>query len=91
MTATEFNKKYTQFIPKGWSGLTVNIEQVVDFLDEYFTQQIRHNDDVEIHQIKLKFDYARVYTNLSQELNSLLEQQINILTGVTKFTPQIRD
>lgn len=91
MTSAEFNVKYKDNIEKGYYGLAINHPQVVDFLDDYFTVSLREKVDFKIHQIKEKFGYARVYTTLPQELNTLLENQINILTGKKKFNPVITD
>lgn len=88
-TNTEFNAQYKDYIEDRYYGLTIDDPQVVGFLDDYFKVCIREKIDFKIQQIKSKFGYAKVYTTLPDALNTLLEKQINILTGKVKFTPTI--
>jgi hypothetical protein len=65
MTATEFNEKYKKHIPKGWYGLGFDIPEITEMLDEEIGKICeKWGDAFEIHQIKLKFNMPRVYTNL---------------------------
>ena len=60
MTQSEFNHKYKQYIPQGWSGLEFDIEAVTDYLDRIMQDMILI-PGFELHQIKLKFDWPRFY------------------------------
>ena len=60
MTQQEFNLKYKQWIPEGWSGLDFDVPQVTEYLDQVM-QDLVLIPGFELHQIKLKFDWPRVY------------------------------
>jgi hypothetical protein len=60
MTQNEFNKKYEQWIPEGWSGLDFDTPQVTEYMDQIMQDMIRI-PGFELHQIKMKFDWPRFY------------------------------
>lgn len=60
MTQNEFNHKYKQWIPEGWSGLDFDIPQVTEYMDQIMQDMILI-PGFELHQIKLKFDWPRFY------------------------------
>ena len=60
MTREEFNAKYKQWIPQGWSGLEFDVPQVTEYLDAVM-QDLVLIPGFELHQIKLKFDWPRFY------------------------------
>ena len=60
MTREEFNHKYEQWIPQGWSGLDFDVEQVTEYLDQVMQDMIRI-PGFELHQIKMKRDWPRFY------------------------------
>jgi len=60
MTRQEFNEKYKQWIPEGWSGLDLDMPQVTEYLDQAM-QDLIMIPGFELHQIKLKFDWPRFY------------------------------
>ena len=60
MTREEFNAKYEQWIPQGWSGLDFDVEQVTEYLDQVMQDMIRI-PGFELHQIKMKWDWPRFY------------------------------
>ena len=60
MTQQEFNLKYKQWIPEGWSGLDFDVPQVTEYLDQVM-QDLVLIPGFELHQIKLKFDWPRFY------------------------------
>jgi hypothetical protein len=60
MTQKQFNEKYKQWIPDGWSGLDFDIPQVTEYLDTVMQDMIMI-PGFELHQIKLKFDWPRFY------------------------------
>ena len=60
MTQQEFNAKYKQWIPEGWSGLDFDVPQVTEYLDQVM-QDLVLIPGFELHQIKMKFDWPRVY------------------------------
>ena len=60
MTRDEFNAKYKQWIPQGWSGLDFDVEQVTEYLDQVM-QDLVLIPGFELHQIKMKWDWPRFY------------------------------
>ncbi len=60
MTREEFNHKYKQWIPEGWSGLDFDIPQVTEYMDLVMQDMILI-PGFELHQIKLKWDWPRFY------------------------------
>ena len=60
MTREEFNHKYEQWIPQGWSGLDFDVEQATEYLDQVMQDMIRI-PGFELHQIKMKRDWPRFY------------------------------
>lgn len=64
MTRQEFNEKYKQWIPEGWSGLDLDMPQVTEYLDQAM-QDLIMIPGFELHQIKLKFDWPRFYFTTS--------------------------
>lgn len=64
MTQQEFNAKYKQWIPEGWSGLDFDRPQVTEYLDAVM-QDLVLIPGFELQQIKLKFDWPRFYFTTS--------------------------
>jgi hypothetical protein len=64
MTRQEFNEKYKQWIPQGWSGLDFDVPQVTEYVDKIM-QDLIMIPGFELHQIKLKFDWPRFYFTTS--------------------------
>ena len=60
MTQQEFNAKYKQWIPQGWSGLDFDMPQVTEYLDQVMQDMIMI-PGFELHQIKMKWDWPRFY------------------------------
>ena len=60
MTREEFNAKYKQYIPQGWSGLDFDMPQATEYLDQVMQDMIRI-PGFELHQIKMKWDWPRFY------------------------------
>ena len=85
MTREEFNAKYKQWIPEGWSGLDFDIPQVTEYLDQVM-QDLVLIPGFELHQIKLKFDWPRFYFTTSFKDKGLelaiavkIQEQINAI------------
>ena len=81
MRASEFNKKYKDYIEVGFEeqGLEFDIPQVTKWLDNIF-QDLILIPDFTYAQIKIKFGMARFYTTLkSVQLTFLIEEKINTL------------
>ena len=60
MTQQEFNAKYAQWIPEGWSGLDFDIPEVTEYLDALM-RDLTLIPGFELHQIKMKWDWPRFY------------------------------
>ncbi len=85
MTREEFNHKYKQWIPEGWSGLDFEVPQVIEYLDQVM-QDLVMIPGFELHQIKMKFDWPRVYftTSFKNKATELaivvkIQEQINAI------------
>ena len=85
MTQQEFNSKYAQWIPEGWSGLEFDIEKVTDYLDTVMEDMILI-PGFKIQQIKLKFNMARFYFETAWKRKELeggimikVEERINAI------------
>lgn len=60
MTQQEFNHKYKQWIPEGWSGLEFDVQEVNEYLDQVM-QDLVLIPGFELQQCKMKFDWPRFY------------------------------
>ena len=85
MTQQEFNHKYKQWIPQGWSGLDFDVPQVTEYLDQVM-QDLVLIPGFELHQIKLKFNMARFYFETAWKRKELeggimikVEERINAI------------
>jgi len=61
MTAEEFNKKWEKHLEKGHYGMDIHNDEVIDYMDKEFTEEVKTNPNFTYTQIKLKFNMARVY------------------------------
>ena len=85
MTQQEFNLKYKQWIPEGWSGLEFDVPQVTEYLDQVM-QDLVLMPGFELHQIKLTFNMARFYFETAWKRKELeggimikVEERINAI------------
>ena len=77
MTKYEFNIKWLAYIEDGYYGLEFDIPEVTKFLDNIMLD-LTKIPGFKIHQIKMKFNNSRFYTNLgSYMLSNLIERKIN--------------
>lgn len=88
MTATEFNRKYVQYLEEGHYGLDIDVPDVVKFLDELFEDYLTKIDGFTYSQIKMKYSYSIFYFSISadsaeyhtnQAIQFLVENTINML------------
>lgn len=78
-TSEEFNKKYGNFLEDGYNGLSIDILEVVDFLDKIFSDLVKINS-FKYFQIKLTFGMARFYAEgITPEIQFLVEDKLNQL------------
>lgn len=77
MTTEEFNKKYENHLEEGFYGLAIGNESVIKYLDQEFEKYIKQNPEFQYSQIKMKFQYVRIYTNASCEQNKIWEKEID--------------
>jgi len=89
MTQEDFNDKYSDYLEEGFFGLDMgrdSTEEVVKFLDKIFEDVLTKIPGFKYNQIKIKFGYARFYTNIwSMELMTMVESQLNeMLDKITK-------
>jgi len=88
MTADQFNEKYKAYLEEMHYGLDINIPSVVEYLDTVF-QELTKIEGFQYSQIKLKFNTARVYTNLytilptfTRLIDRTIEQEIDVLVRI---------
>ena len=87
MTSFEFNEKYKDYLEEGHYGLAIDIPSVVKFLDGIFSLVLIYLPGFTYSQIKLKFNYSRVYTTLQYHtMTYWIETEINRL--VKEFDKQ---
>ena len=87
MTSFEFNEKYKDYLEEGYYGLAIDIPSVVKFLDGIFSLVLIHLPEFKYSQIKLKFNYSRVYTTIQYHtMTYWIETEINRL--VEEFDKQ---
>ena len=67
MTREAFNRKYASRIGSGFYGMAIEDEEICDYLDKEFTKEIKLNRAFLFYQIKLKFGYARVYSDSEKD------------------------
>lgn len=72
----DFNIKYKDYLEKGFYGLAINNEKVIEFLHKEFQEFIK-DPDFRYRQIKMKFNFCRFYSNIEdQEKISYIERTI---------------
>ena len=64
MNIKEFNCKYSEYLEKNHYGLDFYDEQVIEFLNNIFDNELTKINNFKFYQIKLKFGRCRFYTNL---------------------------
>ena len=79
MTIEEFNDKYKDHLEPGHYGLDINNPDVIQYLDLEFKKEIERNPGFRFAQIKLKFNYARMYTNsgLNHKWEEAIDRMLN--------------
>ena len=88
MLMTEFNEKYKEFLSLGYSGLEIDNELVIKFLDQIFENYLTKIEDFRYYQIKIKFNSIRFYSSLDTNnilgsaLIDLIEDKISNLLGI---------
>lgn len=86
MTDKEFEIKYNDYLSEGHYGLSISNPEIINIVDKYFNELITI-PGFKFHQIKEKFNSARVYTNLynlgyiylSRTIEGQIEKEINAI------------
>ena len=78
MNNIEFNAKYAKYLEPRHYGLAINIPEIVEYLDFRFQHFIK-DPEFRYSQIKVKFGYIRVYSTLSSELCTELEEDCQLI------------
>jgi len=88
MTTNEFNRKYEKYLTQGHYGLDIEYISILQYLDKIFVDLVKI-PGFEYQQIKLKFNSARFYSNLSQVFPNFgfiierkIEEEINRLVSI---------
>lgn len=76
MNHEEFNKKWEAYLEKGFYGLDIEHEGVIDFLNEAF-EVFAWMPNFQYSQIKLKFGKCRFYSSLPFKVENMLEREID--------------
>ena len=87
MLMDEFNEKYKEFLSPGHSGLEIDNELVIKFLDQVFENYLIKAENFRYYQIKIKYNRVRFYSSLDVDilgaaLVDLIEDKINNLLGL---------
>lgn len=78
MTNIEFNEEYKDYLEEGHYGLSFNVFEITEYLDNIFQDLIKI-PGFKYSQIKFKFNNARFYSTLKSDLSYLIESKINSL------------
>jgi hypothetical protein len=96
MTQNEFNDKYKQWIPDGWSGLDFDEPKVTEYMDQIM-QDMTLIPGFELHQIKMKFNWPRFYftTNFKNKDIELaiavrVQEEISRLVPWSEYTLDLK-
>lgn len=82
MTVEQFNQKWGNYLKKGYYGLAIDNEKVIEYLDNIFPILIAINNEFEFSQIKTKFKSVCFYSNAPREISEKIESKIQeILSG----------
>lgn len=77
MTITEFNQKWSNHLEEGHYGLSIDLKEVIEFLDLNFKLLEEEYPEFTYSQIKIKWASANVYlSNASKEWADKLEEGI---------------
>lgn len=83
MTCDEFNEKYKDYLEKGFYGLDIRDERVVEYLDKQFEGFVKVKGFV-YYQIKLKFGSCRFYcSGISSTKIGRVEEVVNYIIRTT--------
>lgn len=77
MTVKEFNEKWNDHIEEGHYGLAIDYLPIIEYLDKEFEDEVKVNPDFKFSQVKIKFNFSRVYTN--SDKSTIWEQEIDKL------------
>ena len=79
MNQEEFNDKYKDYLEKGFYGLAVENEEIIEYLDSIFPIIISFKPDFQYSQIKSKFNRIAFYTNLNFDTTNIIEKKLNLI------------
>ena len=82
MEAQQFNEKWYKHLERGFYGMAIGDEDVIEYLDKEFEKEVAENPDFEYSQIKTKFGFARVYSTSNK--NDEWEERINEILKAKK-------
>lgn len=77
MTIEEFDNKWKNHLEPGHYGLDITHPDVINYLDQKFTELQTTHPNFQYSQIKLKYGQARVYMEPYDIDTREIEQEIN--------------
>lgn len=77
MTSEQFNEKWKDRLEDGHYGMSIEIPEVVRYMDREFTAEAVSNPTFTYSQIKIKYREARVYA--TSGMTSTWEKGIDLL------------
>lgn len=77
MTIEEFDNKWKNHLEPGHYGLDITHPDVINYLDQKFTEFQTTHPNFQYSQIKLKYGQARVYMEPYDIDTREIEQEIN--------------
>lgn len=84
-TSGEFNTKYRAYLEDRHYGLAIDYPEVVELLDNIFSEVLVHVPNFSYSQIKLKFGACCFYCSLgfNSELVRMVEQRVTEICAKT--------
>lgn len=88
ITSGEFNTKYKPYLEDRHYGLAIEYPEVVELLDNIFSEVLIHVPDFSYSQIKLKFGTCCFYCSLgfNSEIVRMVEQRITEMCAKASAT-----
>lgn len=82
MTIKDFNEKWKDYLEEGFYGLTIPVPDVIEYLDNVFSNELTKDPNFKYQQIKVKFDWVCFYSNAPLEVNQRIEKSITKLIKI---------
>jgi hypothetical protein len=86
VTSLEFNIKYVKYIANRFTGLEIESNIIINFLDRIFEEKLIKIKDFKFEQIKLKYGKCIFYSDIiSENYIDLIEKTVDKLVEIEIF------